>query len=136
MIATDNHLGYKEDSKDKTDRYMDSFNAFEEVLQKAVEHKADFVLLGGSFNLISTVIFSTRNILLSDVYSIVLKSCRNMYLGTTSKEFRWKERLQTTNLILATYSIATLIKTHFNIGLPIFVINGNHDNHSSDDSLE
>ena len=27
-------------------------------------------------------------------------------------------------------------KSHFNIGLPIFIINGNHDNHTADDSFE
>ncbi|OLY78326.1 Double-strand break repair protein MRE11 [Smittium mucronatum] len=44
FIATDNHLGYLE--KDPI-RGNDSFYAFEEILQLAVEKNADFLLLGG-----------------------------------------------------------------------------------------
>mmetsp|Transcript_3509 Transcript_3509/g.10114 ORF Transcript_3509/g.10114 Transcript_3509/m.10114 type:complete len:106 (+) Transcript_3509:209-526(+) len=44
MISTDNHLGvYENDPVRKND----SFEAFEEVLQKAVETNSDMVLLGG-----------------------------------------------------------------------------------------
>ena len=44
LVASDNHVGYKE-----TDsiRGEDSFEAFEEVFKIAQEEKVDFVLLGG-----------------------------------------------------------------------------------------
>ena len=44
LIATDHHMGYKE-----TDPVIgnDSFDAFEECLQKANDLGVDFVLLGG-----------------------------------------------------------------------------------------
>eukprot|EP00960_Hanusia_phi_P011716 341815-Hanusia_phi.AAC.5 len=44
FISTDNHLGHAEDNEM---RKWDSFMAMEEVLQKATEHEADFLLLGG-----------------------------------------------------------------------------------------
>jgi double-strand break repair protein MRE11 len=44
MIASDNHLGYKE--KDHN-RQSDSFAGFEEVLQHARTQSVDLVLLGG-----------------------------------------------------------------------------------------
>ena len=44
LVASDNHVGYKE-----TDsiRGEDSFEAFEEVFKIAQEEKVDFILLGG-----------------------------------------------------------------------------------------
>ncbi|KAG0719874.1 Double-strand break repair protein MRE11 [Chionoecetes opilio] len=44
LVATDNHLGYAEKHPE---RGNDSFEAFEEVLELAVEHDVDFILLGG-----------------------------------------------------------------------------------------
>jgi Calcineurin-like phosphoesterase len=44
LVATDTHLGYLE--KDPL-RQMDSFRAFEEVLQLARRHHVDLLLLGG-----------------------------------------------------------------------------------------
>lgn len=44
LLATDIHLGYKENDPILGD---DSFRAFEEILQVAVEKEVDFLLLGG-----------------------------------------------------------------------------------------
>ncbi|KAK8390830.1 hypothetical protein O3P69_010503 [Scylla paramamosain] len=44
LVATDNHLGYAEKHPE---RGNDSFQSFEEVLELAVEHNVDFILLGG-----------------------------------------------------------------------------------------
>ena len=44
LISTDNHLGYLE--RDPV-RGNDSFTAFEEIFEHAVEHDVDMVLLGG-----------------------------------------------------------------------------------------
>ena len=43
LVATDCHLGYNEMD---AIRGTDSFTTFEEILQIAIEHKVDFVLLG------------------------------------------------------------------------------------------
>lgn len=43
LIATDVHCGYGENKKYL---YEDSFDTFEEVLEKANDHQCDFVLLG------------------------------------------------------------------------------------------
>ncbi len=43
MLASDLHLGFAERDPE---RAMDSFRTFEEVLQRAVEHDVDFILLG------------------------------------------------------------------------------------------
>lgn len=44
MLATDNHIGYLE--RDPI-RGQDSINTFKEILQLAVKHDVDFVLLAG-----------------------------------------------------------------------------------------
>ena len=44
LLASDNHLGYCEKDPIRTN---DSFAAFEEILQTAVEEEVDMVLLGG-----------------------------------------------------------------------------------------
>ncbi|XP_045115362.1 double-strand break repair protein MRE11-like [Portunus trituberculatus] len=44
LVATDTHLGYAEKHPE---RGNDSFQSFEEVLELAVEHNVDFILLGG-----------------------------------------------------------------------------------------
>ena len=44
LVATDHHLGYKEDDPIMGD---DSFNTFKECLETANELQVDFVLLGG-----------------------------------------------------------------------------------------
>ena len=46
MVATDLHLGYKERHPILKN---DSFEAFEEILNKAKHHNVDFLLLGGDF---------------------------------------------------------------------------------------
>ena len=44
LLATDNHLGYGEKVPIKAE---DSFIAFDEILEIAIEKDVDFVLLGG-----------------------------------------------------------------------------------------
>jgi double-strand break repair protein MRE11 len=44
LVATDVHLGHKEKH---SVRRNDSFEGFEEVLEKAKQQEVDFVLLGG-----------------------------------------------------------------------------------------
>ena len=44
LIASDVHLGYLEKNSIRGD---DSFNAFEELLQSAVKHDVDLILLAG-----------------------------------------------------------------------------------------
>jgi len=44
LVATDNHLGVHEEDPVRKD---DAFIAFEEILQHAVRHKVDALMLGG-----------------------------------------------------------------------------------------
>ena len=45
LLATDNHLGYKE--KDPV-LSRDSFDSFEEILKIAQSESVDFIILGGT----------------------------------------------------------------------------------------
>jgi len=44
LVATDNHLGVHEEDPVRKD---DAFSAFEEILQHAIRHKVDALMLGG-----------------------------------------------------------------------------------------
>ncbi len=44
MLATDNHIGYLERDHERS---RDALNAFKEILQLAVKHQVDFILLAG-----------------------------------------------------------------------------------------
>lgn len=104
LVASDNHVGYKEDDPI---RGGDSFEAFEEVLRIAKDEKVDLLLLGGDLfnetNPSQQCLYRTLNIL------------GNYVLGDGEIKYE-----------MPNYS-ANFHDFNLNIELPIFIIHGNHD---------
>jgi len=106
LVSTDTHLGYKETH---SIRKNDSFDAFEEVLQKAKEYNVDFLLLGGD-------LFHDLNPSQESLYKC-LKLLKDKIFGDKQIEYQtfWEDQAPN-------YS-----NENMNISLPIFIIHGNHD---------
>ena len=105
LVATDHHLGYKEDDPIMGD---DSFNTFKECLETANEFLVDFVLLGGDLfhehQPSKKAYFEVSNILNDNVFGVK------------------KHNFETRNFDDANY-----LNENFKVKLPIFSIHGNHD---------
>lgn len=106
LVSTDTHLGYKEQDNI---RKNDSFEAFEEVLQKAKDCNVDFLLLGGD-------LFHELNPSQETLYKC-LKTLKDKIFGDKQIEYQtfWEDQAPN-------YS-----NENMNISLPIFIIHGNHD---------
>eukprot|EP00940_MAST-03C_sp_MAST-3C-sp2_P002162 g2162.t1 len=119
LLATDNHLGYLENDPV---RGNDSFVAFEEILEIALEKKVDFVLLGGDLFHYNKP--SRRTI--HRTIQIFRKYC----LGEGAVRFR----------VLSDQKInfgsnggrVNYEDPNFSVQLPIFTIHGNHDDPTRD----
>lgn len=105
MFATDLHLGYKSQHKIRSN---DSFLALQELLQLAQQHDVDILLIGGDMFDVAQpsqdIIYNTMKIMQPFVFSdrfIKFSICSD--------------------------NKPNLLDPNFNIGLPIFSINGNHD---------
>ncbi|GIL58031.1 hypothetical protein Vafri_13231 [Volvox africanus] len=120
LISTDNHLGVWE--KDET-RRDDSFRAFEEVLQLAVEKRVDMVLLGGDLFHENKPSRST----LVKAIQLLSKYC----LNDRPVRFRILSD-QSVNFVSGRVNFEN---PNLNVGLPLFTIHGNHDDPSGQDSL-
>jgi double-strand break repair protein MRE11 len=108
LVATDNHLGFKESHHMRAD---DSFQAFEEILISAKENKVDLLLLGGDlFHEMTpsqSCLYKTTNILQKYIFGA---GELNFDTKKTSCPFE-----------------ANYLNDHLNIDLPVFIIHGNHD---------
>ncbi|KRX01711.1 hypothetical protein PPERSA_01581 [Pseudocohnilembus persalinus] len=121
IIATDNHIGFKEDH-DITGE--DSFNAFDEVLQSAKQMQANIVLLGGDLfheaEPSQNTLTKTANILFKNVLGD-----GNINFSYEQKNPNFDEKNK--NSLQQQYIKPNFACEDMNIGLPIFIINGNHD---------
>ena len=121
MLASDNHLGYCE--KDPI-RAKDSFAAFEEILQTAVEMEVDMVLLGGDLfheNKPSRMsVFKAISLLRT--YCLGDKPVEIRVVSQQDENFRNKR--------------VNYEDPNFNVGLPVFSINGNHDDPTRESGAE
>ncbi|KAL6928413.1 hypothetical protein ACO0SA_003153 [Hanseniaspora valbyensis] len=109
MITTDNHIGYKEN-----DPYveLDSYNNFKEVLQICNNlGNVDFMLNSG--DLFHDNYFSSKN--LNFITDLLVNTC----LNDAPITFKTEHKPDYLNLNYDDENI--------NVGLPIFIINGNHD---------
>ena len=109
MITTDNHIGYKEN-----DPYveLDSYNNFKEVLQICNKlGNVDFMLNSG--DLFHDNYFSSKN--LNFITDLLVNTC----LNDSPITFKTEHKPDYLNLNYDDENI--------NVGLPIFIINGNHD---------
>ncbi|XP_037951716.1 double-strand break repair protein MRE11 [Teleopsis dalmanni] len=118
MISTDNHLGYAE--KDPV-RGEDSFNAFEEMLEIAVEENVDFILLGG--DLFHDAVPSQNSL------HKCMKLLRRYTFGDKPVELEFLSD-QTTNFHNAVNDTVNYEDPNLNISIPVFSIHGNHDDPS------
>ncbi|XP_063688052.1 double-strand break repair protein MRE11-like [Bolinopsis microptera] len=115
LVATDTHLGYAE--KDAI-RGEDSFRAFEEVLQHAVDQQVDMILLGGDLfhdNKPSRTTVHKATTLLRK-YCFGDKPIQIEFLSDQKANFH------TSHFPRVNYEDPNL-----NVGIPVFSIHGNHD---------
>lgn len=116
MLATDNHIGYME--RDPV-RGQDSIRTFEEILQLAVQHDVDFILLGGDLfhenkpsraSLHQTMALLRQYTLGDKPISVELLSDPNdgALPGTDFPAINYED-------------------PNLNVGIPVFSIHGNHD---------
>ncbi|KAI0800087.1 DNA repair exonuclease [Fomes fomentarius] len=116
MLATDNHIGYLE--RDPI-RGQDSINAFKEVLQLAVKHDVDFILLAGD-------LFHENRPSRDCLYQ-VMALLREYTLGDRPIQI---ELLSDPNDGKAggySFPAINYEDPNLNIAIPVFSIHGNHD---------
>lgn len=107
LISTDNHLGFKE--KDLI-RREDSFVAIEEVLQTALQHDIDFIILGGDL--------FHQHYPSKESLNKALQLFKNYTLGEKTHNFQVTESPFPLNIL----------DPSIRVRLPVFIIHGNHDN--------
>ncbi|XP_073100458.1 double-strand break repair protein MRE11 isoform X2 [Elaeis guineensis] len=122
LIATDCHLGYME--KDEIRRF-DSFQAFEEICSIAEQKQVDFLLLGGDLfhenkpsrsTLVKTIEILRRYCLNDNPVQFQVVSDQTMNFQNIFGHVNYED-------------------PHFNVGLPVFTIHGNHDDPAGVDNL-
>ncbi|EAT48950.1 AAEL000034-PA, partial [Aedes aegypti] len=118
LVASDIHLGYNE--KDVI-RGEDSFIAFEEVLQHALENDVDAIILGGDLFHIANPSTNTLNRCsrLLKTYLLGDKPIKLEFLSDQNENF-----LESLN------KTVNYEDPNMNIAIPVFSIHGNHDDPS------
>ncbi|KAG6433935.1 hypothetical protein SASPL_105554 [Salvia splendens] len=122
LVATDCHLGYME--KDEIRRH-DSFQAFDEICSIAAQNQVDFILLGGDLFHENKPSRST----LVKAIEILRRHC----LSDKPVQFQVVSD-QTVNFANC-FGHVNYEDPHFNVGLPVFSIHGNHDDPAGVDNL-
>ncbi|XP_061182203.1 double-strand break repair protein MRE11-like [Saccostrea echinata] len=123
IVATDIHLGYGE--KDVI-RGNDSLVTFEEILENAKKHEADFILLGGDLfhenkpprRIMHGCIALLRKYCFGD------KPILFEYLSDQSADFKHCQ-----------FPALNYEDTNLNVSIPVFSIHGNHDDPSGQGNL-
>uniref|UniRef100_A0A182K4C4 Double-strand break repair protein n=1 Tax=Anopheles christyi TaxID=43041 RepID=A0A182K4C4_9DIPT len=115
LVASDIHLGYNEKDPIRGD---DSFIAFEEVLQHALENDVDAILLGGDLFHIANPSTNTldRCFRLLKTYTLGDKPIRLEFLSD-----------QNDNFLESLGHTVNYEDPNMNIAIPVFSIHGNHD---------
>ncbi|XP_068667531.1 double-strand break repair protein MRE11 isoform X2 [Aristolochia californica] len=122
LVATDCHLGYME--KDEIRRF-DSFKAFEEICSIAEEKQVDFLLLGGDLFHENKPSRST----LVKTIEILRRHCLN------DRPVQFQVVSDQTVNFANRFGHVNYEDPHFNVGLPVFSIHGNHDDPAGVDNL-
>ncbi|PKA59958.1 Double-strand break repair protein MRE11 [Apostasia shenzhenica] len=122
LIATDCHLGYME--KDEIRRF-DSFQAFEEICSIAEQKQVDFLLLGGDLFHENKPSRST----LVKAIEILRRYCLN------DRPVQFQVVSDQTVNFQNIFGHVNYEDPHFNVGLPVFTIHGNHDDPAGVDNL-
>eukprot|EP00850_Spirogloea_muscicola_P011116 SM000068S20548 [mRNA] locus=s68:26644:32970:- [translate_table: standard] len=122
LVATDCHLGFME--KDEI-RREDSFAAFEEICKIAERQKVDFMLLGGD------LFHENKPSRTTLVRTIEL--LRRYCLNDHPVKFQVVSD-QTVNFSQG-FGHVNYEDPHYNVGMPVFTIHGNHDDPAGVDNL-
>ncbi|KAF1866955.1 hypothetical protein Lal_00018341 [Lupinus albus] len=122
LVATDCHLGYME--KDEVRRH-DSFQAFDEICSIAVDKHVDFMLLAGDLFHENKPSRST----LVKVIEILRRHCLN------DRPVPFQVVSDQTVNFQNIFGHVNYEDPHFNVGLPVFTIHGNHDDPAGVDNL-
>nr|POE86835.1 double-strand break repair protein mre11 [Quercus suber] len=122
LVATDCHLGYME--KDEIRRH-DSFQAFEEICSIAEQKQVDFLLLGGDLFHENK---PSRTTLVKAI-EILRRHCLN------NQPVQFQVVSDQTVNFPNTFGHVNYEDPHFNVGLPVFSIHGNHDDPAGVDNL-
>ncbi|KAM2403251.1 hypothetical protein EV1_030411 [Malus domestica] len=122
LVATDCHLGYME--KDEIRRH-DSFQAFDEICSIAERKNVDFLLLGGDLFHENKPSRST----LVKAIEILRRHCLN------DQPVQFQVVSDQTMNFPNTFGHVNYEDPHFNVGLPVFSIHGNHDDPAGVDNL-
>ncbi|PLW07467.1 hypothetical protein PCANC_05470 [Puccinia coronata f. sp. avenae] len=116
LVATDNHIGYAESDPI---RGQDSINTFREILQLAVEHEVDMLLLAGD-------LFHENRPSRASLYSTIA-SLREHCLNDRPVRI---ELVGDSGIGIArnfNFPPVNYEDPNINVGLPVFSIHGNHD---------
>ncbi|KAL5478354.1 MRE11 [Sanghuangporus weigelae] len=116
LLATDNHIGYLE--RDPI-RGRDSFNTFEEILQLAVKHDVDFILLAGD-------LFHENRPSRDCVYRVIAL-LREYTMGDRPIQVELLSDPDEGRASGFSFPAVNYEDPNFNIGIPVFSIHGNHD---------
>ncbi|CAA0837870.1 Double-strand break repair protein MRE11 [Striga hermonthica] len=122
LVATDCHLGYME--KDEIRRH-DSFQAFDEICSIAEQKQVDFILLGGDLFHENKPSRST----LVKAIEILRRHCLN------DRPVQFQVVSDQTMNFANSFGQVNYEDPHFNVGMPVFSIHGNHDDPAGVDNL-
>ncbi|EIW53657.1 DNA repair exonuclease [Trametes versicolor FP-101664 SS1] len=116
LLATDNHIGYLE--RDPI-RGQDSINAFKEVLQLAVKHDVDFILLAGD-------LFHENRPSRDCLYQ-VMALLREYTLGDRPIQVELLSDPNDGKPSGYSFPAINYEDPNLNVSIPVFSIHGNHD---------
>nr|WJN24886.1 double-stranded break repair protein [Pseudozyma flocculosa] len=116
MLATDNHIGYME--RDPV-RGQDSIRTFEEILQLAVQHEVDFILLGGD-------LFHENKPSRATLHQ-TMALLRQYTLGDKPISVELLSDPNDGALPGKDFPAINYEDPNLNVGIPVFSIHGNHD---------
>ncbi|KAF9781340.1 Metallo-dependent phosphatase-like protein [Thelephora terrestris] len=116
LLATDNHVGYLE--RDPI-RGQDSINTFKEILELAVKHEVDLVLLGGD-------LFHDNRPSRDTLYQ-VMSLLREYCLGDRPIQIELLSDPNEGKVPNTSFPAINYEDPNLNISLPVFSIHGNHD---------
>ncbi|RDB17053.1 Double-strand break repair protein MRE11 [Hypsizygus marmoreus] len=116
LLATDNHIGYME--RDPI-RGQDSINTFREILQLAVKHDVDFVLLAGDL--------FHENKPSRDCLYRTIALIREYTMGDKPVQLELLSDPDEGKADGFSFPAINYEDPNFNVGIPVFSIHGNHD---------
>ncbi|KAG1807498.1 Metallo-dependent phosphatase-like protein [Suillus subaureus] len=116
LVATDNHIGYLE--RDPI-RGQDSINTFKEILQLAVKHDVDMILLGGD-------LFHENRPSRDCLYQ-VMALLREYTLGDKPVQLELLSNPDDGQAEGYSFPAVNYEDPNLNVAIPVFSIHGNHD---------